>query len=406
MPLGQVSGPGCWATSAERDRLQPKLIRGRGQFTAIGAVAVALAVLGTGCRDDGNDLVDGDPTDTIEASDAAEVADASQASPIGEGPADTQPTNATDAAPATDAPADGQPSTDTGQTTDTEQTTDTGPDATGPDATDPTATGSAPDATQPPSSDPPPSTSQPASELPTPTQPTDAGTVAFCDAVVTAESTFNRGPLVDFATATPEEITAAIEAHEAALEPLLAAAAAAAPAGIAPDVATVVDFVRSNLATGEDVASNPDFRAADERVDGFVADSCGYLRVEVSGVEYSFENLPSSLPAGRTTFVFTNNGAEIHEMVVFRINDGVTETIDELLALPDDGAFTKVTFAGAMFGVQGETDIETFELTPGRHVALCFVPTGTIEVETDESEVTEPGPPHFTAGMQAEFTVT
>jgi uncharacterized cupredoxin-like copper-binding protein len=230
--------------------------------------------------------------------------------------------------------------------------------------------------------------------------------VAFCGAVVTAESTFIRGPLVDFATATPEAIAAAIDAHEAALEPLLGDVTAGAPAGIAPDVATVVDFVRSSLASGEDVTSDPDFRSADERVDRFVADSCGYRRVEVSGVEYSFGNLPTSLPAGRTTFVFTNNGAEIHEMVVFRINDGVTETVAQLLALPEEEAFEKVEFAGATFGVQGETDIETFELTPGRYVALCFVPTGTIEVETDESEIVEPGPPHFTEGMQAEFTVT
>jgi hypothetical protein len=223
---------------------------------------------------------------------------------------------------------------------------------------------------------------------------------------VAAETTFTRGPVVDFATATPEEIDAAVAEHEATLDSLLGATAAASPSGIAPDVATVVDFVRSSLASGEDVASDPDYRAADERVDVFVADSCGYRTVEVSAVDYSFDTIPTSLPTGRTTFVFTNNGAEIHEMVVFRINDGVTETVDELLALPEDEAFEKVTFTGATFGVQRETDTETFELTPGRYVALCFVPIGTTAVEPDDGDVAEPGPPHFTEGMQAEFTVS
>jgi hypothetical protein len=184
---------------------------------------------------------------------------------------------------------------------------------------------------------------------------------------------------------------------------LLAAAAAAAPAGIAPDVETVVTLIRSNIESGEDLASNADYRAADERVDVFIADSCGYDTIAVSGLEYSFAGLPASLPSGRTTFVFTNDGAEIHEMVVFRINDDVTETVDELLALPEDEALSKVQFAGATFGVQGETDTETFELTPGRYVALCFVPVGTTDVVVDENA--EPGPPHFTEGMKATFTV-
>jgi hypothetical protein len=387
--------------------VEPNRSKGRGQVVAIGALSAALAVLGVGCRDDGNDLVDGDDrADTIEASDASdasdasngsEVPDASQASSIGDEPAGTAATDVTAAGTATSAPSD-RP-TDTSQPA---QSAGTRPA----DAEDTPGSGTAPDATQPPASDPPPTTTQPATEPPPPTQPIDAGTLAFCDAVVAAEATFTRGPLVDFATATPEEIDAAVAEHEATLDSLLGATAAASPAGIAPDVATVVDFVRSSLASGEDVASDPDYRAADERVDVFVADSCGYRTVEVSAVEYSFDTIPTSLPAGRTTFVFTNNGAEIHEMVVFRINDGVTETVDELLALPEDEAFEKVTFTGATFGVQRETDTETFELTPGRYVALCFVPIGTTEVEPDDADVAEPGPPHFTEGMQAEFTVS
>ncbi len=223
---------------------------------------------------------------------------------------------------------------------------------------------------------------------------------------MTAETTFDRGPDIDFGNSTSEQIAAAVEAHNAALEPLLAEAAATAPAAIASDVETVVALIRSSLASGDDLASNATYRAADERVDVFIADSCGYATFNVSAVEYAFEGLPSSMRAGRATFEFTNDGAEIHEMVVFRINDDVTETVDELLELPEEEALAKVEFAGSTFGAQGETDVETLELRAGRYVALCFVPVGTTEVESPDGNAEPLGPPHFTEGMQATFNVT
>ncbi len=65
-----------------------------------------------------------------------------------------------------------------------------------------------------------------------------------------AETTFDRGPDIDFANSTSEQIAAAVEAHNAALEPLLAEASATAPAAIASDVETVVAVIRSSLDVG------------------------------------------------------------------------------------------------------------------------------------------------------------
>ena len=220
-----------------------------------------------------------------------------------------------------------------------------------------------------------------------------------------AQTAYNRGPVIDFANSTAEEIAAAVAANNAEVEPLLADASATAPTAIAADVETVVTAIRSSLESGEDLTSDVTYQAADEVVDVFVAGSCGYDTIPVSAVEYAFVGLPATVPAGRTTFAFTNNGAEIHEMVVFRINDDVTETIDELLALPEDEALAKVQFVGSTFATQGATDIETLELTPGKYVALCFVPVGTTEVEPADGNAEPLGPPHFTEGMQATFTV-
>ena len=215
-----------------------------------------------------------------------------------------------------------------------------------------------------------------------------------------------QGPDVDFETATPEEIAAATEEFATVLEPKLDAALETAPDEIASEVETLVGLVREGLESGDDTSSDPEYMAADESIDVYVAESCGYDTIDVSAVEYAFQNLPSTLPAGRTAFAFTNEGEEIHEMVLFRINDDVTETIEELLALPEEEALGKVVFAGVTFSAQGGTDTETIELAPGRYGAVCFIPVGTMDMTALQSEEEPSGPPHFTAGMQAEFTVT
>ncbi len=235
---------------------------------------------------------------------------------------------------------------------------------------------------------------------------TEADAAAFCDAALDAEGTAMQGPDVDFETATPEEIAAATEEFATELEPKLDAALETAPDEIASEVETLVGLVREGLESGDDTSSDPEYMAADESIDVYVAESCGYDTIDVSAVEYAFQNLPSTLPAGRTAFAFTNEGEEIHEMVLFRINDDVTETIEELLALPEEEALGKVVFAGVTFSAQGGTDTETIELAPGRYGAVCFIPVGTMDMTALQSEEEPSGPPHFTAGMQAEFTVT
>ena len=71
---------------------------------------------------------------------------------------------------------------------------------------------------------------------------------------------------------------------------------------------------------------------------------------------------------------------------------------------------TEQAFAFAFPGTVGQT---VTDFTPGRYVALCFLPQGaTPEIisQMGGPEDTAPagaelGPPHFTAGMIHEFTV-
>jgi len=135
--------------------------------------------------------------------------------------------------------------------------------------------------------------------------------------------------------------------------------------------------------------------------------------ITVTGVDYAFAGIPDAVDAG-SVLGFRNQGSEVHEMVVFRINDDVEQTIQELLALPQDQSAELVTQTGFAIANPGEDAEETATVAEaGRYAMLCFIPIGTTSVP----EGTPPpsgaplpsgfgsGPPHFTVGMVKEFAV-
>lgn len=131
--------------------------------------------------------------------------------------------------------------------------------------------------------------------------------------------------------------------------------------------------------------------------------------LEVTGVEYEFQGLDDEVEAG-TELTFTNEGNEVHELALMRINDDETRSIEELLQLPEEEAMQAVTFVGVSVAPPGEDgEIMEGDLTvaePGRYVAICFIPVGTTEMPEGPPEGGEDGPPpHFTQGMVQEFTV-
>jgi hypothetical protein len=146
----------------------------------------------------------------------------------------------------------------------------------------------------------------------------------------------------------------------------------------------------------------PEAGAAIDAIDEWVAGNCDYPVTDVVGRDYSFEGVPDTVKSGVNLFKFTNEGAELHELLVLRIRGD--ETLDELLALPEDEAQRKVAFMGATFAAQGATTYLYADLArPGRYAAVCFLPVGS----TDQAAVeTAEGPPHAVEGMATEFTVT
>jgi len=139
------------------------------------------------------------------------------------------------------------------------------------------------------------------------------------------------------------------------------------------------------------------------------SEDAGESSVEIVGVEYAFENVPSSPEVG-TTFSFRNGGDEVHEMVVVRRNEGVEQSFEELLAMPEEEVMDLVTFVEPVLIAEpgAEADGELTLDEAGDYLMICFIPQGMRELPEgsfDPSAV-PPGPPHFTAGMLAEFSIS
>jgi hypothetical protein len=219
---------------------------------------------------------------------------------------------------------------------------------------------------------------------------------AFCGAVIDFDASFASGGPEG---PDPARIQAALEEVQTT-----------APVDVASDVdrfATLTQEAFSGGAEG-DGPPPPEVEEVDARIDEYVLANCDFAEVEVTGSEYTYEGVPSTLEAGPTAFDFTNAGGEEHELIVFRINDDVTASVQELLALPEEEAIPMVQIKGFAMAAPAESDQAFVDLEPGRYAGVCFFPVGSTPEAIAAAEGSGQeldGPPHFTQGMVAEFTV-
>ena len=142
--------------------------------------------------------------------------------------------------------------------------------------------------------------------------------------------------------------------------------------------------------------------------------------VEVTAIDYEFEDLPETVETG-TTFTMTNDSAEeAHEMVAILLPEDETRSVEDLLALPEEelGELAQIEPSFVLIAAPGEEAEPVLgdgTLTePGRYLFACFIPVGADPEEllgAAESTGAEGppevagGPPHFTEGMFGEVTV-
>jgi hypothetical protein len=229
---------------------------------------------------------------------------------------------------------------------------------------------------------------------------TSAEVTEFCESYIETETLVSSDPGED-PSAWANEVTTALTALREN-----------APDEISGAVGTIGDALVPAIESGDeeqffDALESDEVGEASQVVDSYLADECGWDVTPVTAREYEFEGELDGLQAGINGLAFENSGSEFHEMVLFRINDDTTETMEELLALPEEEAQSKVTEAGAAFGAPGDSDTLFTDLDAGRYAIICFLPVGALpeNMEALESGELEDAPPHFTQGMIREFTV-
>ena len=122
----------------------------------------------------------------------------------------------------------------------------------------------------------------------------------------------------------------------------------------------------------------------------------GEAQIAVTAKEFEFSGIPESMPAGETTFNFTNGGKQPHEFILVHLTEDAP-SLDEMLKLSDKES--EKFFAGppeSTFAEPGKTEEEAFsvDLASGeRYAYVCFV------------EDPKTKKPHAFLGMNGEFTV-
>ena len=105
--------------------------------------------------------------------------------------------------------------------------------------------------------------------------------------------------------------------------------------------------------------------------------------IAVGAVDYAFEDLPATMPAGTVLSLTNHSTVELHEIVAFRLPDTETSSVDELMALPE--ADLEAAIADRSAGPRHAGPARAAGLLrprrrharePGRYVLLCGIPIG------------------------------
>jgi hypothetical protein len=143
--------------------------------------------------------------------------------------------------------------------------------------------------------------------------------------------------------------------------------------------------------------------------------------VVVTSVEYAYEGLPTSVPVG-TRLGLANGGVEVHDMMLGRIADGETASLEEILNMENPVGDGIIEIVGEpLRAAPGETADGTLLLDrEGRYAIVCFLPQGLADIEAltaldsgtpvedlpAEVQAVLMNPFHAVLGEKQEFLVT
>ncbi len=176
----------------------------------------------------------------------------------------------------------------------------------------------------------------------------------------------------------------------------------AAPDSLEEDVGVVVAAFNSD---DPSAMSTPEFAAANERVGAAVFDDCdSVVALDVSGIDYAFDGLPSSISSGRVAVRLANDTAsgQPHELVILTGADG--QAADELRDLPMEQLMQQARPVGLVFVEQpGAAATTLVDLEPGSYLVICTLPVAENGEQPDGDA--PPTDTHAHHGMVTTLTV-
>jgi hypothetical protein len=217
---------------------------------------------------------------------------------------------------------------------------------------------------------------------------------AFCEAARTTDKAADKL----FASERPKQKD--IQAFETALTQQ----ESTAPPEVAANVQAAATSVRTAIQSRQDPFDDPTFEQNINAIDQYRYNSCGYTQLPVTGIEYEFQGLPRTLPTGTVAISFTNPGAELHELAIYRIKS--KDSLKKIVGLSEKEQRKKLEEIGGTFAIQGQTTYTIAELSkPGRYGVVCHLPVGSTSEEAAREAEEDHPKSHADEGMLATITV-
>jgi hypothetical protein len=165
-----------------------------------------------------------------------------------------------------------------------------------------------------------------------------------------------------------------------------------------------VATTRNSIQSGSDPSEDPSFDQNFSALQQYRYNSCGYQQLDVTGIEYEFQGLPKTLPAGNVAIRFTDTGAELHELDVFRVKG--KDSVKKIIGLSAREQRKKVEEVGRTFATQGQTSYTIVDLSkPGRYGVVCHLPVGSTSEQAAEQARKKHAKSHAQEGMNQEVKV-
>lgn len=190
----------------------------------------------------------------------------------------------------------------------------------------------------------------------------------------------------------------------AAMKTAAEAFAAEAPEASRDDADTIVAALGA-VADDPGALETPEVSSALTTIGDQVYEECdAEEKLDVSGVDYAFDDLPDEIDAGRVAIRFTNDSKanEPHELVIVTGADG--QTAADLAELPMEELFAQARPVAVAFTNEPDQHATTLvDLEPGDYLIICTLPVGGFAEGGEEGP---PADPHSAHGMVSTLTVT